>query len=217
MEIFWEQIRKIDCRPMDVKLLAFVGRGGGATHAQCIRLLKQEFGFKNECDDKAINNYIVEAVDKKHLLQTDTNFDDPSLIVFYQSAEGHRKVQNFSEKLGDEMIYGQPNERRISSMRHDLVTTESQLLWNQDYYIDFYRNELILGSQNKSKWWENKTFRRQQYTAVESDSLPDYRIGLIHRETHKTRIVDCESVIKYKREKIEKKLKDMVWFTESEY
>lgn len=216
MEIFWEKIRRIVRRPMDIKLLVFVGRGGVATHAQGIKFLKQEFSFKDENNDKSLNNYIVDAIDKKHLLQTDTNFDDPSLTVLYLSDEGHRKVHNFSEKLGDEMIFGQPDERRIASMRHDLVGTEGQLLWNKDYHIDFFRNESILRSQNKKKWFENKKFGHQGEVA-ESGSLPDFRTGLIHRETYKPRIVDCESVIKYKSEKITKKLKEMVWLTENEY
>ena len=214
--MFEEQIRKIARRPLDIKLLVFVGRGGVATHAQCIKLLKQEFSFITENDDKFINNYIVDAIDKKHLLQTDTNFDNPSPTVLCLSDEGFRKICNFSEKLGEEMIYGQPNERRISSMRHDLVTTESYLFWNQDHYIGFYQNESILRSQNKKKSWDNKKYG-QQNRAAESESLPDYRIALIHRETHKLRFIDCESVIKYKSEKITKKLKGMTWFTDSDY
>ena len=214
--MFDEQIRKIARRPMDIKLLVFLGRVGVATHAQAIKFLKHEFSFINETDGKELNKYIVDAIDKKHLLQTDTNFDDPSPTVLCLSNEGYRKVRNFSEKLGDEMTYGPLNERRISSMRHDLVTTGSYLFWNQDHYISFYQNESILRSQNKKKSWDNKKYGHQNPVA-ESESLADYRIALIHRETHKLRIIDCESVIKYKKEKIEKKLKKMIWFTESDY
>lgn len=216
MEMFEEQIRKIARRPMDIKLLLLVGRGGVATYGQCFWHLQQEFGFRNEINDDAVNNYIVDAIEKKHIMQTDTNFDDPSLTVFYLSADGYRKVWNFSEKLGDEMICGQLNERRISSIRHDLVGTEGLLLLNKNNYIVLFENETILRSRNKTKYWENKKYGHQN-KITESDSLPDFHIGLVDRETHRLWYLYCESAIKYKGEKITKKFKDMVWFTDNDY
>ena len=216
MEMFEEQIRKIARRPMDIKLLLLVGRGGVATYGQCFWHLQQEFGFRNEINDDAVNNYIVDAIVKKHIMQTDTNFDDPSLIIFHLTDNGHRKVWNFSEKLGDEIIYGQPNERRISSIRHDLVGTEGLLLLNKNNYIVLFENETILRSRNKTKYWENKKYGHQNKIA-EPDSLPDFRIGLVDRENHRPWSVNCESAIKYKGEKITKKSKDMIWFTDNDY
>lgn len=211
-------IEEIRVRPPEIRLLSFVGRAGVATHTQAFNALKLDPDFSGRNDDQAITDIIVKALKNGDLQEVKPNFHAPRQIILYPTVAGYNKVLAYDPKLAAQLIYGEPDERRVKNIRHDLIIGESVILWNETCRIISYKNESKLRGENLCL---RHRLKRAKFVSMvkaeDDDSLADYQIGLIYRSSRQETEFKCEAVVKYSRPKIAGKSEWMRWYADTDY
>lgn len=198
--------------PLEYQILRFLAETAYATENQLVRLFEREFSLvyieKEIRSMKETGKMSLFTVDPpKHL-----KIELAKIRTLYATELGRSRLASVDQEAARYGRFGKPEGENLKRVTHELLATESYIWFTvQGYEVLWFIHENQLKKSLGRKRWER--LKQNKMVPFDSETTGDYKICVTNPKNNwKVDTFECEVAVRYNREQIGNKPKNMKWF-----
>lgn len=199
----------------DFLLIKMIGKVSYFTKSQALRYLSARKKYYD--NDIEFNERIVRKLEEKRWISVTKpiefkkgNIKGTKVTPYYLTAKGYQILSYIDEEWAQHARFGNPNLKMREHLSHELLITEVYVnLHEKGHFVYCLMQEKELQKEKANKIIKNIVNRSDE---ILPSGLGDFRLYYFDNLTEKNVNVDGEIAIKYTREKILAKGKNLSWF-----